>query len=87
MANIDGEDARDIAVKRLQAKRQFTATLVSGLGVIALMVVIWLLSGRGYFWPVWVVFGFAIALATPDHRGRDPARGQPDAVIRRLAPG
>lgn len=77
MANIDGEDARDIAVKRLQAKRQFTATLVSGLGVIALMVVIWLLSGRGYFWPVWVVFGFAIALATTAWH----AYGKPETPI------
>ncbi len=64
MANIDENDTRELAVKRLQAQRQFMATLVSGIGVVLLMVVIWLLSGRGYFWPIWVMFGFAIALAT-----------------------
>jgi signal transduction histidine kinase len=33
-------------------------------GVIAVVVIaIWALAGRGYFWPVWVVFGLAIPFA------------------------
>jgi len=27
------------------------------------MVVIWLLSGRGYFWPIWVFFGMGVGVA------------------------
>ena len=28
------------------------------------MIAIWALSGGGYFWPIWVVFGLGIALIT-----------------------
>ena len=58
------DDAREIAVKRLKAKRSFRSLLFTSVGVLALMVVIWALSGGGYFWPIWVVFGLGIALVT-----------------------
>lgn len=77
MAKSALEEARETAVKRLQAQRQFKATLVSGVGVVLLMVVIWLLSGQGYFWPIWVMFGFGIALATTAWH----AYGTPQAPI------
>lgn len=84
MAGIEEDDARELAVKRLQAQRQFMGTLVSGIGVILLMVVIWLLSGRGYFWPIWVMFGFAIALATTAwHAYGRPQRPITEEEIRR----
>jgi hypothetical protein len=39
----------------------------SYLAVMALLVVIWALTGHGYFWPIWPAIGWGIALAT----GRD----------------
>src|SRR3954470_3247637 len=35
---------------------------ISGF-VVFLMVVIWLATGVGYFWPVWVWFGLSIPIA------------------------
>jgi hypothetical protein len=35
----------------------------TALFVIAVCVIIWAVSGAGDFWPVWVMLGFAIALA------------------------
>lgn len=61
---VDQDDAREIALKRLKAKRGFRGILITAVGVSALMVVIWLLSGRGYFWPIWVMFGLGIAVIT-----------------------
>ena len=64
MAAAEQDDAREIALKRLKAKRAFRSLLLTAAGVVALMIVIWALSGGGYFWPIWVVFGFGIALVT-----------------------
>jgi uncharacterized membrane protein len=58
------DDARKIALKRLKAKRSFRGMLLTALGVSVLMAVIWLLSGGGYFWPIWVMFGLGVALVT-----------------------
>ncbi len=64
MAEEVEDQAREIALKRLKAKRSFRNLLVTSAGVLTLMVVIWALSGGGYFWPIWVVFGLGIALVT-----------------------
>jgi hypothetical protein len=61
---VDPDDARGIALRRLKAKRGFRGMVATAVGVSLLMVVIWLLSGRGYFWPIWVMFGLGVAVVT-----------------------
>ena len=41
--------------------------------VNALMVAIWLMSGGGYFWPIWVIvpWGFAMAIKITGSRHRE----------------
>lgn len=56
-------DRRQAAIKRLEAKRGFGIHLVVYLSVNALLVVIWLMTGRGYFWPIWPIAGWGIGLA------------------------
>lgn len=56
-------DRRQAAIKRLEAKRGFGIHLVVYLLVNALLVVIWLMTGRGYFWPIWPIAGWGIGLA------------------------
>jgi uncharacterized membrane protein len=58
------DDARDLAIKRLKAKRAFMGTLVTAVGVMIVLTVIWALSGGGYFWPIWAAFGLGIALVS-----------------------
>ena len=43
------------------------------VAVMVLLVVIWALSGAGYFWPMWPALGWGIALVTgKGHRPRAP---------------
>ena len=55
-------DARDAALGRIQARRAMVAQLLTMLGVAVAATVIWLLTGRGYFWPGWVYFGLAFSV-------------------------
>ena len=55
---------RAAAIDRLKAKRGLTANIVSFVIVNAVLVVIWALSGAGYFWPIWVIgfWGFGLVM-------------------------
>ena len=59
---MSDNDARHAAVQRLQRKRGFVNYVVGAIGISIVMVIIWALSGRGYFWPGWVMAGFAVGL-------------------------
>jgi fatty acid desaturase len=54
--------AWDEARRRVQHKRDFRAGLVAYVVVNAFLVVIWLLTGRGYFWPGWVLAAWAVGI-------------------------
>ena len=57
------EEHRGAAIERLRAKRDFRTHVVMYLAVNALLVLIWALSGAGYFWPIWPILGWGIGLA------------------------
>jgi hypothetical protein len=72
MAEIDQDDARTRAVNRLKAQRGFRAFAVTAIGIVALMVLIWALSGGGYFWPIWVAFGLGVGLVASGWQAYGP---------------
>jgi len=80
----DADPARQAAVDRLEAQRGLVRLAGTALGVCVLLVVIWALSGAGYFWPMWAMFGFAVALVGGAWRAYGP-RQRPitDADIER----
>ena len=43
-------------------RAEFGEHLRSYLSVMALLVVIWALTGMGYFWPIWPAMGWGIAV-------------------------
>jgi uncharacterized membrane protein YecN with MAPEG domain len=57
------DQRREAAIGRIQAKRAFQANLASYVGVNVLLVLIWAVSGRGYFWPIWVIGFWGLGLA------------------------
>lgn len=57
------ESDREAAVKRLKAKQDFKNHALIYVVVNALLVVIWALSGAGYFWPIWAIMGWGVGLA------------------------
>jgi hypothetical protein len=67
-------DARDLAVKRLKDKRDFTTHAVAYVVVNAFLIMVWFMSGAGYFWPAWVLAGWGIGLVLNawDVYGRKP---------------
>jgi 2TM domain len=68
------DDPRQQAIDRLQAKRGIGTTAVAFAGITVVLVVIWLASGRGFFWPIFAIAGFAIALGMQAYNvyGRKP---------------
>jgi uncharacterized membrane protein len=47
---------------RRKNRRDFATLLASSALMIAIMVVIWAVTGAGSFWPIWVIFGLAVVL-------------------------
>jgi 2TM domain len=57
------DEMRELAIKAIKRKRDFWGHVVAYCIVNAFLVLIWLVSGRGYFWPAWVMGGWGIGLA------------------------
>ena len=56
-------DDRDAAIERLETKRDFRRHVVIYVAVNTMLVVIWAMSGAGYFWPIWPIMGWGVGLA------------------------
>lgn len=59
----DRDDKRAAAVKRIEAKRAFRFHLALYLVVNLVLIIIWALTGHGYFWPIWPMLGWGIGIA------------------------
>lgn len=68
---------REAAVKRLKAQDDFKRVLGIFVIVWLILTAIWALSGGGYFWPVWAIFGMAIALLFIGFGAYGPRSGPP----------
>ncbi len=53
---------RKQAIKSIKNRRALMSQVVAFCVVNILMIVIWLATGGGYFWPGWVLLGTGIAL-------------------------
>ena len=56
------EEQRREAIQRIQAKRAFWLHFATYLAVNALLVVIWAMTSPAYFWPIWPILGWGIAI-------------------------
>ena len=54
--------ARDLARKRLEARRGLTGHLVAYVVINLFLIGVWAMTGRGYFWPIWVIAGWGVGL-------------------------
>jgi len=59
----DRDERREAAIKRLEDRRNFNTHVVTYVVVNTLLIVIWAMSGAGYFWPVWPIMGWGVGLA------------------------
>jgi hypothetical protein len=67
------DNARQLAIQRLKMKQDFRGLLGGGLLAVVVTVVIWALGEGGYFWPVWVMLGVAIALVAQGWKAYGPS--------------
>lgn len=72
-ATTDDETLRARAVKRWRKQRDFRIHLLMYLMVNGALVVIWAVTGAGFFWPVFpiVAWGIGVAAAAWDAYSRD----------------
>jgi 2TM domain len=57
-----GQGLRERAIARLNQERDFGAHLFVYLVVNAFVIGIWAVAGAGFFWPVFLLFGWGIGL-------------------------
>jgi hypothetical protein len=71
---VPDDDARTAAIQRLKDKRNVQYQAISAVIVSAFLVVIWAISGAGFFWPVFpmVAFLLGISFAAFNVYGRKP---------------
>ena len=60
--HADDEGLRDRAIRRLKKKRDLQAHVVVYLLVNGFLVVIWAVTGSGFFWPIFPMVGWGIGV-------------------------
>jgi len=75
--------AREQAIQRLKMKQDFKGLLAGGIAAIVVTVVIWALGEGGYFWPVWVCLGVAIAVVAQGWKAYGPSNRISEADVQR----
>jgi len=53
---------RERARRRVQDRRDFGTHMVAYVVVNSFLVLVWAITGAGYFWPVWVMGAWGIGL-------------------------
>jgi adenylate cyclase len=50
------------AIERIEAKRAFGRHVTVYVAVNLLLIAIWAITSRGYFWPIWPILGWGVGL-------------------------
>lgn len=57
------EELREQAILQLKKKRDFRTHIFIYVLVNAMLVIIWAVTGSGFFWPVFPILGWGIGVA------------------------
>jgi len=77
------EELRKQAVKRIGVRRAFYTNLAIYVIVNIALVGFWYVSGAGYFWPGWVIFGWGIGVAVHGFKALGKAYGPSEVEVQR----
>ncbi len=78
-----GGDAREAAIRRLGQKRALRRQLRQYLLVNLGLIVVWAVTGQGYFWPIWPIATWGLSLLIQAWSITHPARAFSEDEIRR----
>lgn len=67
------EHARELAIQRLKMKQDFKGLAGGGALAIIVTTIIWALGEGGYYWPIWVILGVAIAVVVQGWKAYGPS--------------
>ena len=56
------DTARALARKRIEKRRGLQGGVVAYVVINAFLVAVWALTGRGYFWPAWIIAGWGVGM-------------------------
>jgi hypothetical protein len=77
------DQAREVAIQRLKMKQDFKGLAGGGALAIVVTTIIWALGEGGYYWPVWVILGVAIALVAQGWKAYGPNNRITEADVQR----
>jgi hypothetical protein len=77
------ERARGLAIQRLKMKQDFKGLAGGGALAIVVTTIIWALGEGGYYWPIWVILGVAIALVVQGWKAYGPSNRITEADVQR----
>lgn len=85
----DDKHLRAEAIHRIKSRNALWRTAGTFVIIWLGLIVVWALSGAGYFWPAWAIGGMAIALVfmafgTFGPRSSGPTEAQIDAEMKKL---
>ena len=68
------QELREQAIERLKKKRDFKVHVLMYVSVNTFLVVIWAVTGAGFFWPIFPILGWGIGVVANawDVYGRKP---------------
>jgi hypothetical protein len=69
--------------RQARRRQSFYRSLAIYLAVNAMMVGIWLFSGGGYFWPIWIILGWGVGIVAQGVGAFGPGAGLDDHDERR----
>lgn len=81
---------REQARRTLETRRKFRGDVAAYVAINLFLILVWLLTGHGYFWPGWVLSGWGVFLALDGWNAylRRPIREEDiDAEMRRIGSG
>ena len=63
LSPAEEQELKERALKHLKDKRDLKAHLLAYVLVNLLLVSIWYTTGSGFFWPIFILFGWGIGIA------------------------
>lgn len=69
-------DAGVLPAERAAAARRVRAGVAAYVGFVALMLAIWVVTGAGFFWPLWPIIGVGFGMARAVRAEDDQAQGR-----------
>ena len=62
VSGATGDDRRERAIVRLRKKSEFRAHLFAFIVVNGAVVIVWAVTGGGFFWPVFLMLAWGVGL-------------------------